>query len=566
MVLIQVVYRGTSLSLEASTVAELSARFQEAVPMVSPPRFLLRGALLPDGPLPPPATAAGSLRIMAITTTLDEAAAIKSARPARLRDDLNLAEHRVSSTSTRHPQRALRRPDSFGFGSIDVLPEFADAEDARVILERLAKDPGVLAVMSARRWRVPILGEMYPEGRVGTDPVCVLGFNVNRGQRINLRVRTDDLAGFRKYEVIKNVLWHELAHNEISEHTGEFYALVSTLKHEGNAADWTRASGTTLSSSQTVFRPPERVQRAPPDGRVLGGEGISGATEAIRNARVQAAVARVAAAPARAQQPSLITPATEGMQIRVDGTHECIGERVPQVCSTTAHSHGTALQDDVHGTAVNIGPTGKPLASAEPPSATIMNHLIEADNVDKKRPDGDVEAHDTPAVESIDNSQDDSMLAVESCTANAGSATVVSIPTAYEHELDTTPDDPTADRRRRLLTALDHLVADCLVAGVSPSVAVKTLAGILSRAFDAVLGHGIDKHRSIRPKNHTLQSLTASSVAVREFLLGSGFTLETQVGSEAESICVPEGARADVASLWLGRELADKAAQDLNPA
>ncbi len=34
---------------------------------------------------------------------------------------------------------------------------------------------------------------MPPEGKVGISPVCVLGVNINAGQEISLRLRTDDL-------------------------------------------------------------------------------------------------------------------------------------------------------------------------------------------------------------------------------------------------------------------------------------------------------------------------------------------------------------------------------------
>jgi hypothetical protein len=51
--------------------------------------------------------------------------------------------------------------------------------------------------MRARGWRVPLLFEMEPEGKVGVDPVCVLGVNQNRGAAIGLRLRTDDRRGFR---------------------------------------------------------------------------------------------------------------------------------------------------------------------------------------------------------------------------------------------------------------------------------------------------------------------------------------------------------------------------------
>lgn len=42
--------------------------------------------------------------------------------------------------------------------------------------------------------------------------MCVLGYNVNRGQEVALRLRTDDWRGLRKYARIRETLIHELAH------------------------------------------------------------------------------------------------------------------------------------------------------------------------------------------------------------------------------------------------------------------------------------------------------------------------------------------------------------------
>ncbi len=41
----------------------------------------------------------------------------------------------------------------------------------------------------------PLCSEMPPEGKVGVSPVCILGVNINRGQEVSLRLRTDDLRG-----------------------------------------------------------------------------------------------------------------------------------------------------------------------------------------------------------------------------------------------------------------------------------------------------------------------------------------------------------------------------------
>jgi hypothetical protein len=48
---------------------------------------------------------------------------------------------------------------------------------------------------------------------VGVSQVCILGYNLNNGQEISLRLRTDDYAGFRKYLAIRKTLVHELTHN-----------------------------------------------------------------------------------------------------------------------------------------------------------------------------------------------------------------------------------------------------------------------------------------------------------------------------------------------------------------
>ena len=66
--------------------------------------------------------------------------------------------------------------------------------------------------MGVCRWQVGCLSEMPPEGKVGVSAVCILGVNINRGQEISLRLRTDDLRGFRRYDSIRQTLCHELVH------------------------------------------------------------------------------------------------------------------------------------------------------------------------------------------------------------------------------------------------------------------------------------------------------------------------------------------------------------------
>ena len=71
-----------------------------------------------------------------------------------------------------------------------------------------------------------------------------MGLNQNKGQKILLRLRTDDLKGFRKILSIRKVLFHELAHNEISEHDGQFFQLMRQVESECNDLDWTKDGNT----------------------------------------------------------------------------------------------------------------------------------------------------------------------------------------------------------------------------------------------------------------------------------------------------------------------------------
>jgi hypothetical protein len=51
----------------------------------------------------------------------------------------------------------------------------------------------ILGFEPVYRWTVGLMSEMPPEGKVGVSAMCILGYNVNHGQEISLRLRTDDL-------------------------------------------------------------------------------------------------------------------------------------------------------------------------------------------------------------------------------------------------------------------------------------------------------------------------------------------------------------------------------------
>ena len=81
------------------------------------------------------------------------------------------------------------------------------------MLSKLAADPAILHVMQKHQFAVGTLTELAPH-----EQPHLLGLNVNHGQAIKLRIRTDAYDGFRLYSDIRKVLCHELAHNVWGEH------------------------------------------------------------------------------------------------------------------------------------------------------------------------------------------------------------------------------------------------------------------------------------------------------------------------------------------------------------
>lgn len=167
----------------------------------------------------------------------------KGIRSTRIKDDLSekgrmeirkkmaLGRQQLYKASMKD---ASSRKQQYGFGNIETLSNLPNEMKAKAILNELINDPGIMKCMNKHKWFVPTLAEMYPEGKVGESPVCVMGLNQNRGQKILLRLRTDDLEGFRKILSIKKVLYHELAHNVHSNHDNNFFMLMRQIENECN--------------------------------------------------------------------------------------------------------------------------------------------------------------------------------------------------------------------------------------------------------------------------------------------------------------------------------------------
>lgn len=123
---------------------------------------------------------------------------------------------------------------SFGHRPSEKTPhDFA----AHALLEKLATDPGIGAVLQERELLVGTLGEMDPiDDRLmqkkEQEGACLLGYNTNHGTRIDIKLRTDDLQAFRPYPELVSTLIHELSHNWVGDHNLLFWTNYAQMYAE----------------------------------------------------------------------------------------------------------------------------------------------------------------------------------------------------------------------------------------------------------------------------------------------------------------------------------------------
>ncbi|KAI8157549.1 hypothetical protein K4K49_005222 [Colletotrichum sp. SAR 10_70] len=149
--------------------------------------------------------------------------------------------------------------------SYSHLVDFPRASDALQILKKVASL--VKPIMRARGWKVRELAEFYP------DQANLLGLNVNRGQRILVRLRyPGDRSLFLPIEQVVDTMLHELSHIVFGPHDGNFHALWNQLRDEHEALIRKGYTGEGFLS----------------DGQRLGGGGRIPMQEARRLARAAA--------------------------------------------------------------------------------------------------------------------------------------------------------------------------------------------------------------------------------------------------------------------------------------
>ncbi|KAL1969357.1 hypothetical protein VTN77DRAFT_9550 [Rasamsonia byssochlamydoides] len=170
------------------------------------------------------------------------------------------ARARASQPSiTRRPPQGihtLSSPSSstYTFHRLLPLPYLPNPERSLRFLERLRDDPGIRFAMAKHRFSVPLLTEMNPAEHT-THESRTLGLNRNKGEVIELRLRTDAYDGYRDYRTIRKTLCHELAHCVHSNHDRAFWELTKQIEQEVERADWTR--GGHRLSEEEFYHPAE---------------------------------------------------------------------------------------------------------------------------------------------------------------------------------------------------------------------------------------------------------------------------------------------------------------------
>lgn len=186
---------------------------------------------------------------------------IKAATPARNRDF-----------------KRIQDEAQYTFHTLRPLPYLPNPDRSLRFLERLRDDAGIKAAMRTHKFSVPLLTEMDPAMHTTQDS-RTLGLNRNKGEVIELRLRTDAYDGYRDYKTIRNTLCHELAHNVWGPHDRNFWNLCKQIEREVARDDW--KSGGRSVGDQEYYDPGE--EEVHDHGGWTGGDFVlgSGGSETV---------------------------------------------------------------------------------------------------------------------------------------------------------------------------------------------------------------------------------------------------------------------------------------------
>ena len=249
-----------------STIADLSQRIHDelSIPTTNQ-KFMITpklGIFKPPFADPLLLSTLKSKKVVLLAPTPAELAALAPPRPSPR--PTNATVKPVAPYRHRDWQKAQEEA-VYTFQTILPLGYLPGPTRSQKFLERLRDDPGIKASMRKHKFSVGVLTEMNPAEHT-THESRTLGLNRNRGEVIELRLRTDAYDGYRDYKIIRDTLCHELAHNVFGDHDRNFWDLCKSIEKEVREADW-KHGGQAVSNE--VFYDPEEMEES--GGHVDGG-------------------------------------------------------------------------------------------------------------------------------------------------------------------------------------------------------------------------------------------------------------------------------------------------------
>ncbi|QIX02431.1 hypothetical protein AMS68_007948 [Peltaster fructicola] len=209
---------------------------------------------------------------------LESETAARKERMTRRRDALR-AGRKVHAEKSRDWKK-IQDEARYTFHTLRPLDYLPNPEKSLRYLERLRDDAGIKASMRKHGFSVGLLTEMNPAEHT-THESKTLGLNRNKGEVIELRLRTDSYDGYRDYRTIRKTLCHELAHNVWGEHDQHFWKLCKEIEAEVDRNDW-RHGGHSISGQEFYNADDEGIddEDLADHGGWTGGEYILGGSSA----------------------------------------------------------------------------------------------------------------------------------------------------------------------------------------------------------------------------------------------------------------------------------------------
>lgn len=233
-----------------------------------------------------------SVRLMAPKT--DARKQLQEARAAAISIDAARRAAMGAVPRIRRTHGKAQEDATYTFQTIRPLPYLPNPERSRRFLERLKEDPGIRTAMRKHKFSVGLLTEMDPSQYTESNhegTTRILGLNRNRGEVIELRLRTDAYDGYRDYKTIRKTLCHELAHNVHSNHDRNFWDLTHQIEREVHQADW-KSGGHTTGSEE--YHPVEDDTHEDAGGWVGGEYTLGGSSQSTAGLSRREILARAA--------------------------------------------------------------------------------------------------------------------------------------------------------------------------------------------------------------------------------------------------------------------------------